>query len=1657
MKKLVLAISFLPFLLHAQFIENKGQVMDLSYQAKPAVKYYYESADAYLYFEQNRVVYSLVTPEQIDEKAYENNRQGLDSLKRLRKATFHRFDLVFENANTNTEVIAGERKSGDVHFYLNDRNTIRNVGSFSTITYKNIYNNIDVVFYQSDKGLKYDFVLHHGANLDDIQLAYEGVDNLVLEKGAISFSCGTKSFEENIPLSFIDGDKNKVVEVNYALRGNKVKFNSKIKSFNQLVIDPVLEWATYFNATVAGTNVLDYYNSHLDAAGNFYVYGQAWSGANNYPVINPGGAYTASYNASSDLYLAKFDANRALVWGTYLGGSDGESSLGSRNIVTHNGILHIVGETMTAGAPYTNGGGFYNTTVSRNFWARFNSSTGQLLHLTGLQGGYKPSIAVSNSGLVAIIRDAYDFNNPIIVNRAGAFNQATNGGFKDMYLMLFNASYTHIWGTFLGGPGTQENFMCRFDANDNLYFVGESSWGGSSTIANERLANWAGAYYQSVPGGGTDVMLGRFTSTGVLQWNTLFGGNNSDARQGQQGGYAKIDFHPTSGELILAFNTTSSNLTTINPGGGAYFKTVPTHPSFAGSSGSFWNYAAYYAKFSTAGALNYATYYYNSTDGDLIFDITFGGCNKFYIAGRCDHNTATTIPVAGGFNLPSGQQTYIMQFNNSNFAPEWSSFLANNVSYNPAAAGRPDNPRVYFAARGWNDNGPTVNPGGGAYFQANNINGASSSNFMLWQLHPAIPPQVDGITTLCSGQSTTLTASGGAGAPYQWYTTPSGGTAFHTGAVYNTPALSANVTYYVSSGTGDCASSRTPVEITITPGPAAPAVGSNSPVCVGGTINLMADFVSGATYAWTGPNSFSSPNQNPSLSNATLAMGGTYSLTINVGGCASSAATVNVAVQAPPSAAFSYAGTPYCVGAGSAAVTLAGGATAGVFTSSSGLVVNPANGTVDLSGSTPNTYTVTNTIAAGVCPQVSSDATITINPLDNPSFSYPAAEYCASHANVLPTITGVNGGTFSATPAGLSISPSTGELNFGASATNSYVVTYTTNGTCPNSANFNLAVVANPAAPSISSNSPVCEGGTIELTTPLVVGATYAWTGPNSFSSGNQNPTIINATNLNAGTYNLSYTLNGCVSQIATLNVAVQAAASAGFSYGNTTLCATGSNGVVTLNPGATAGTFTSSAGLVLNSSTGEIDVANSQPGNYTVTNTVAATGTCPEATASVSISIVNADNVDFAYTASNYCANAGTTIPTISGTLGGTFSATPMGLMLNTTTGAIDFSASQPGTYEITYATSGDCGNSSTVQVTIHELPDVPVLVVNNETICDGDDVTVTVQNPQVGVTYNVYSTSAGTTLLGTAPYTYSPTISGNVYVQAVNSAGCVNAGDMTEFTVVVNPSPVISSSGNQSICPGESVTLLVAASEEVSWSTGQNGNSITVSPATTSTYTASATDANGCSASLDIVVTVIDGGSVIAQNDNATVASGQSVTVPVLTNDTGFGGNPVITVNPNSGSAQVEADGTITYTAEEGFSGTVVFTYVICSSVCTEICDEANVTIVVTKETTPTDDEFILPEGFSPNGDGINDFFIVPNLANYPNTQIVIFNRWGTKVFESDNYQNDWNGISQSPLNVGGDELPEGTYFYILTMGGSQNDGIAGETFKGYVYLKR
>jgi len=88
---------------------------------------------------------------------------------------------------------------------------------------------------------------------------------------------------------------------------------------------------------------------------------------------------------------------------------------------------------------------------------------------------------------------------------------------------------------------------------------------------------------------------------------------------------------------------------------------------------------------------------------------------------------------------------------------------------------------------------------------------------------------------------------------------------------------------------------------------------------------------------------------------------------------------------------------------------------------------------------------------------------------------------------------------------------------------------------------------------------------------------------------------------------------------------------------------------------------------------------------------------------------------------------------------------------------------------------------------------------------------------------------------------------------------------------------------------------------------------------------------------------------------------------------------------------------------------------------------------------------DNLNIPNIITPNGDGKNDTFTIPDILLFPGSQLIIVNRWGNEVYKSDNYQNTWTGQG----------LSEGTYYYVLNKKDPVNAGIT--TYKGWVFLKR
>jgi gliding motility-associated-like protein len=127
--------------------------------------------------------------------------------------------------------------------------------------------------------------------------------------------------------------------------------------------------------------------------------------------------------------------------------------------------------------------------------------------------------------------------------------------------------------------------------------------------------------------------------------------------------------------------------------------------------------------------------------------------------------------------------------------------------------------------------------------------------------------------------------------------------------------------------------------------------------------------------------------------------------------------------------------------------------------------------------------------------------------------------------------------------------------------------------------------------------------------------------------------------------------------------------------------------------------------------------------------------------------------------------------------------------------------------------------------------------------------------------------------------------------------------------------------------------------------------------------------------------------------------------------------------------------------YVPQTDFVGTDRMRYRVCNGLNPPVCDSAEIVLYVLPAEPP-----IIPSGFSPNEDNINDFFVIENIKEYSNPKITIINRWGNEVWAGQPYRDNWNGINRN-----NEPLPAGTYFYLLELGPDL------PIYRGFIVIQR
>jgi gliding motility-associated-like protein len=345
-----------------------------------------------------------------------------------------------------------------------------------------------------------------------------------------------------------------------------------------------------------------------------------------------------------------------------------------------------------------------------------------------------------------------------------------------------------------------------------------------------------------------------------------------------------------------------------------------------------------------------------------------------------------------------------------------------------------------------------------------------------------------------------------------------------------------------------------PVNLVDPTPPPAPTASSISPICSGKTLNLTANTTATGTptYNWSGPNNFSSNQQNPIILNVTTAAAGIYTVTVTIAACTSTGTQVVVAVDSTPVTPKATSNTPVCSDSTLrlSAGTLSTMAVTWAWTGPNNFNINLQNPTINnVLTAAAGSYSVIATATQGTCASAAGTTTVVVNPtpkITTSSATDPTSCGAASGSIILNGLTANNTylvnykkGAVQQPEISLTASAS-GVLTILNLSAGIYSDIYVVLTGCPSNkmVPITLSDPNPPDAPVITGNDPICSGSnTLTLNATVIVGATYTWTGPNNYSLTITSSTIsiVNATVAAGGTYTVTATLNNCTSKAGSL------------------------------------------------------------------------------------------------------------------------------------------------------------------------------------------------------------------------------------------------------------------------------------------------------------------------------------------------------------------------------------------------------------------------------------------------------------------------------------------------------------------------------------------
>lgn len=627
-------------LLSIRFTENNGQIIDDDGRLRPDILYYIEGNNVKSYLTTKGIIYAWIQNEnsEPDKKESFNKTENIAHM-----VNSYSMEMELINSNPNVKIIPENEYEDYTNYYLaHCPKGITNVKSYKKLTYSNIYKNIDLVLYSvAQKGLKYDFIVRPGGNINDIQFTYKGSNTIQLsENGDIIITNPMGSILEEKPYTFQNHrDKQKTIRSKFKTQKGIISFEiAEYDKTKALVIDPSVSWASFYGGTDDDW-ILDLC---LDENRYSYITGVTESSSG----ISSSGSEQSSRAGNYDAFVARFSSTGVRIWATYYGGSNDDGAL-AICIDPNSAYVYIAGNTTSTDLDITTGYyHFANVGGGDGFIAKFGAN-GQLSYGSYFGGsGYD---GVSDL-CIDTEKNFYVVGTTESSNFFGDFNYMKGGG--DGYCMKFDENENFKWGKFVGGTGLDYGNAVTTDPSGNVFIAGETQ---STDVAT------SGAFQTTNLG--NNAFLVKYNSSGTKQWATYFGGTYSEA--------ANAICSDDNGNIYMTGEARSSGLATT----GAYQSSIS-------------NMDAFLVKFSNSGKRKWSTYYGGSGNESALGIATSG--EYIYMTGYTSSSSSIASSNAPQESYAGWNDCFISKFNSvgnflwgtyyGSYGVDWSYAIATSES-----------------------------------------------------------------------------------------------------------------------------------------------------------------------------------------------------------------------------------------------------------------------------------------------------------------------------------------------------------------------------------------------------------------------------------------------------------------------------------------------------------------------------------------------------------------------------------------------------------------------------------------------------------------------------------------------------------------------------------------------------------------------------------------------------------------------------------------------------------------------------------------------------------------------------------------------------------------------------------------------------------------